>query len=53
MLPPFMITGFCLIDDWLDDQILCQRGPAPRMQVSEVLTINGNDMDEGEFYSPW
>jgi hypothetical protein len=35
----FLITVFCLIDDWLDGQRVRQRGPAPILYDSEVLII--------------
>ncbi len=35
----FLITVFCLIDDWLSGQRVRQRGPAPILCDSEVLTI--------------
>lgn len=35
----FLITVFCLIDDWLTGQRVRQRGPAPILHDSEVLTI--------------
>lgn len=34
-----LITVFCLIDDWLKPQRVRQRGPAPILCDSEVLTI--------------
>ncbi|MFI6326250.1 IS982 family transposase [Nonomuraea sp. NPDC050556] len=49
----FVITVFCLIDDWLADQRLRSRGPAPTLADSEVLTIEcvgeflGIDTDVG------
>jgi hypothetical protein len=51
----FTITVFCLIDDWLagQPQPLRQRGPAPTLADSEVLTIEcvgeflGIDTDSG------
>ncbi len=49
----FIVTVFCLIDDWLADQCLRQRGPAPTLADSEVLTIEcvgeflGIDTDSG------
>jgi hypothetical protein len=38
-LSTFMITVFCLIDDWLKDKPLRQRGPQPTLKDSEVLTM--------------
>jgi Transposase DDE domain len=54
-LTSFLATVFCLIDDWLiaRGQRLRQRGPAPRLADSEVLTIEcvgeflGIDTDTG------
>jgi hypothetical protein len=54
-LTSFLVTVFCLIDDWLiaRGQRLRQRGPAPRLADSEVLTIEcvgeflGIDTDTG------
>jgi hypothetical protein len=50
----FMVTVFCLIDDWLKTQPkLRQRGPQPTLADSEVLTIEvvgafmGIDTDKG------
>jgi Transposase DDE domain len=49
----FLITLFCLIDDWLKDRRVRQRGPAPALHDSEVLTIEiagaffGIDTDAG------
>ncbi len=34
----FLIAVFCLIDDWLVGQRVRQRGPAPILHDSEVLT---------------
>jgi Transposase DDE domain len=61
----FLITVFCLIDDWLKGKTLRQRGPAPTLQDSEVLTIEivgeflGIDTDKGlyqhfrRYYRGW
>jgi hypothetical protein len=54
-LPTFIVTVFCLIDDWLagQPQPLRQRGPRPILADSEVLTIEcvgeflGIDTDSG------
>jgi Transposase DDE domain len=54
-LTTFLITVFCLIDDWLasQPQRLRQRGPHPTLADSEVLTIEcvgeflGIDTDTG------
>jgi hypothetical protein len=49
----FIVTVFCLVDDWLAGQRLRQRGPAPTLADSEVLTIEcvgeflGIDTDKG------
>src|SRR5437764_6035339 len=48
----FLISVFCLIDDWLKDRRVRQRGPQPILADSEVLTIEvvgalfGIDTDE-------
>ena len=48
-----LVTVYCLIDDWLADRRLRQRGPAPTLADSEVLTIEcvgeflGIDTDKG------
>ena len=61
----FMVTVFCLVDDWLKDQRIRQRGRSPRLCDSEVLTMEivGEfmkiDTDEGlyeyflEHYKAW
>jgi hypothetical protein len=53
-LSTFIVSVFCLIDDWLkSQQPLRQRGPAPKLHDSEVLTIEvigeflGIDTDKG------
>jgi Transposase DDE domain len=52
-LTTFIVTVFCLIDDWLAGQRLRQRGPQPVLADSEVLTIEcvgeflGIDTDSG------
>jgi hypothetical protein len=39
-LNTFIVTVFCIIDDWLKEQPkLRQRGPQPTLHDSEVLTI--------------
>jgi hypothetical protein len=49
----FIVTVFCLVDDWLAGQRLRQRGPMPSLADSEVLTIEcvgeflGIDTDSG------
>lgn len=35
----FLISVFCLVDDLLKGKALCQRGPKPLLQDSEVLTM--------------
>jgi hypothetical protein len=51
----FLVSVFCLVDDWLKDQSLRQRGPHPILRDSEVLTIEivgeflGIDTDKGLF----
>lgn len=51
----FLVTVFCLIDDWLKDRSVRQRSPAPTLTDSEVLTIEvvgeflGIDTDQGLF----
>lgn len=51
-LNTFMVTIFCFIDDWLQDQALRARGSAPTLYDSEVLTLEvvgeflGLDTDE-------
>lgn len=48
----FLVTAFCLIEDWLSGQRVRQRGPTPSLYDSEVLTIEaagaffGLDTDE-------
>jgi hypothetical protein len=54
-LTTFLVTVFCLVDDWLagQGQRLRRRGPAPTLADSEVLTIEcvgeflGIDTDKG------
>lgn len=49
----FFTTVFCLVDDWLAGRRVRQRGPAPVLHDSEVLTIEiagsflGVETDEG------
>jgi hypothetical protein len=38
-LTTFIITVFCLIDDFLAGKRLRKRGPLPTLRDSEVLTI--------------
>jgi hypothetical protein len=38
-LTTFIVSVFCLLDDWLAGQHLRQRGPQPTLADSEVLTI--------------
>jgi hypothetical protein len=56
----FITAVFCLIDDWLGDRRLRQRGPRPTLADSEVLTIEcvgeflGIDTDQGIYsYFRW
>jgi len=35
----YLVTVFCLIDDWLRGQRIRQRGPQPTLSDSEVLTM--------------
>ncbi|HZY57113.1 MAG TPA: IS982 family transposase [Rubrobacteraceae bacterium] len=53
-LNTFIVTVFCLVDDWLKEQgRLRQRGPAPKLSDSEVLSMEivgeflGIDTDKG------
>jgi hypothetical protein len=52
-LTTFIVAVYCLVDDWLAPQRLRQRGPAPTLTDSEVLTIEivgeflGIDTDTG------
>lgn len=49
----YLISVYCLIDDWLKNKRIRQRGPQPRLSDSEVLTIEvvgeflGIDTDKG------
>lgn len=64
-LNTFVVSVFCLIDDWLEGQRIRQRGPKPTLADSEVLTMEvvgeflGIDTDEGVYayfrrhYSEW
>jgi hypothetical protein len=38
-LSTFIVAVFCLLDDWLEEKKLRQRGPSPELSDSEVLTI--------------
>jgi hypothetical protein len=38
-LSTFIVTDFCLMDDWLEGRKLRQRDPAPKLSDSEVLTM--------------
>src|SRR5919202_4535255 len=61
----FVITVFCLVADWLNGQRLRQRGPAPTLHDSEVLTMEivgeflGIDTEAGlyrffrRYYGEW
>jgi hypothetical protein len=52
-LSTFVVTVFCLIDEWIEGKKLRQRGPSPKLSDSEVLTIEimgeflSIDTDEG------
>jgi hypothetical protein len=52
-LSTFVVTVFCLIDEWIEGKKLRQRGPCPKLSDSEVLTIEivgeflSIDTDEG------
>jgi Transposase DDE domain len=58
-LSTFIIGVFCLLDDRLDGKRVRQRGPAPKLSDSEVITMEvvgeflGIDTDKGiyEFFS--
>ncbi len=39
LLSTFIVAVFCLIDDHLQGRSIRQRGPAPKLSDSEVLTI--------------
>ena len=49
----YLISVYCLVDDWLRGKRIRQRGPQPRLTDSEVLTIEvvgeflGIDTDKG------
>ena len=49
----FLISVYCMIDDWMGDRRLRARGPQPRLSDAEVLTIEvvgeflGIDTDSG------
>jgi len=61
----FLISVYCVIDDYLKGQRLRQRGPQPRLRDSEVLTMEvvgeflGIDSDKGlyiffrMFFADW
>jgi len=38
-LSTFIVAVFCLIDDWIKDKPLRERGPAPKLSDAETLTI--------------
>ncbi len=64
-LSTFITAVFCLIDDWLKEQRIRRRGPAPKLADSEVLTIEvvgeflGIETDKGLYdhfrchYTEW
>src|SRR5262245_17764316 len=35
----FLITVFCMVDDWFQQQSVRQRGPQPQLSDSEVVTM--------------
>ena len=49
----YLISVYCLIDDWLKGKRIRQRGPQPQLSDSEVLTMEvvgeflGIDTDQG------
>lgn len=51
----FLVSVFCLVDDWLRDERVRQRGPEPTLSDSEVLTMEivgeflGIDTDKGVY----
>ena len=55
----YLISVFCLIDDWLRDRRLRQRGPEPTLSDAEVLTMEvvgeylGIDTDFGLYRFFW
>jgi hypothetical protein len=57
-LTTFIVSVFCLLDDWLAGQHLRQRGPKPTLADSEALTIEcvgeflGIDTDIGRGAPP-
>lgn len=38
-LSTFLVTVFCIVDDFVNDQPVRQRGPRPALSDSEVLTM--------------
>jgi hypothetical protein len=38
-LSTFIVSVFCLVDDWLKDKKVRQRGPKPTLYDGEVLTM--------------
>ena len=52
----FLISVYCLIDDWLMDRRLRARGPQPTLKDAEVLIIEvvgeylGVDTDSGLYH---
>ena len=64
-LSTFITAVFCLTDDWLKEQRIRRRGPAPKLADSEVLTIEvvgeflGIETDKGLYdhfrchYAEW
>ena len=49
----YLISVYCLVDDWLKGKRIRQRGPQPQLSDSEVLTMEivgeflGIDTDQG------
>ena len=64
-LSTFIVTVFCLVDDWFEGRTLRQRGPVPKLSDSEVLTMEivgeylGIDTEKGLYayfrnhYAEW
>jgi hypothetical protein len=64
-LNTFITAIFCPIDDWLKEQRIHRRGPAPKLADSEVLTVEvideflGIETDKGlydhfrRYYTEW
>lgn len=65
-LNTFIVSVFCLVDDRLEAKRIRQRGPAPKLSDSEVITMEvvgeflGIDTDKGlyeffrrHYYAEW